>query len=270
MPYGIENIIDFLPLVRALVLPIVAFIALNYLLNFFESKLLSKAKTKKQITNIEMFQKVAKVILIALILWIALLSYVGSFAGLGLSISVFAVIIGWTFMRPLLGVLAWFTIVVRRPFGIGDRIEISDVKGDVEDITFTHIYIRETGGLVRDSEDSAGSLVTIPNAFFFEHPVTNYTDRDHMVLQEVAFNVTYNSNIEKAAQIAVGAAEKVLSKELPENHKAPFVRTFFKGKGMAIHVRFYAPAKNVSLYVSTVTEMIFKEIKKAKGIHLLD
>ncbi len=37
-------------------------------------------------------------------------------------------------------------VIIKRPFEIGDRIIIGDVRGDVIDLTLTHIYISEIGG----------------------------------------------------------------------------------------------------------------------------
>lgn len=268
-PFGIEVLNGTTPIVRAIAIPLVIFFLLSPLLNIVKEALLRKARTKKQITNIQLFHKLSKYVLILIVVWIAFLSYAGSLAGLGLSIGFFAVIVAWTFMRPILGVLAWFTIVIKRPFGIGDRIRIENIKGDVEDITLTHIYIRETGGLVRGSEDTAGSLVTIPNAFFFEYPVVNYTDRENYVLQEVTFRVTYESYFEKAAKIAQRVSEQVLNKEIPDYDKKPFVRTLFEDGGIGMHVRYYAPAKDYAKIADKVTYGILKELRKTKKVKLV-
>jgi small-conductance mechanosensitive channel len=269
IPFNSSMIEGVSPMLRAILTFILAFFFINFILNLAKRALLRHAKTKKQLTNIQVFYKLLKYATIIIIIWIVTLSYSGSIAGLGLSIGLFAVIIAWTFMRPLLGAVAWLTIIIKRPFAIGDCIEISNVKGDVEDITLTHIYLRQTGGLVRSGEDPAGSLVIIPNAFFFEQPITNYTDRDNLVLQEVAFIIDYKSNVDRTISIAKNVARQVLEKEMPEYKREPFVITLFQEKCIGVHVRFYAPAQNAAKYVSDISYGILKKINRATHIRII-
>ena len=200
-------------ILRAILVPLVVFIIFNFLLNVAKRELLKKARTKKQITNIDLFHKMAKYSLFLLLIIVAAFSYIGSWTGIGISVGFLSVIVAWTLMRPLLGVVAWLTLVIKRPVSIGDRVKIGDVKGDVEDITLTHIYVRETGSLVHGSEDVSGSLAIIPNAFLFEQSITNYTDKDNYVLDEVSFTITYESDIDKASKIATDVARKVLERK---------------------------------------------------------
>ena len=267
-PFDTAIYSQFAPLVRAILIPVIVFLILNFLLILTKKGLLKKAKTRKQTTNVYLFIKLAKYLMIIVIIWIAIFSYTAAWTGLGLSVGFFAVLIAWTFMRPLLGIIAWLTLVIKRPFVIGDRVKIGDIKGDVEDITLTHIYINETGGLVHGSEDTAGSFVIVPNAVLFEQNIINYTHDDNYVLQEVSFTVTFDSNLDNASKVALEVAKKVLKKEIPEYDKKPFIRTFFHINGVGVHVRFFAPAKELGTFTSNMTYEILKGLKKVKGVKL--
>ena len=259
---------SIMPLLRAIAIPIAVFIVFNFLLNLTKKGLLKKAKTKKQITNIELFQKVAKYSLVLMLVVVSTLSYIGSWTGIGISVGFLSVIIAWTLMRPLLGMVAWLTLVIKRPISIGDRIKIGDVKGDVEDITLTHIYVRETGALVHGSEDVSGSLAIVPNAFLFEQSITNYTDKDNYVLDEVSFTITYESDIDKASKIAMDIARKVLRKQIPGYVSKLYSRTYLHEEGVGIHVRFFAPAKELGQYTSDITHDLLHALKKTKKVKL--
>lgn len=264
----IPHLHSTIPLIRAVVIPVAVFIVFNFLLNLAKKTLLKKARTKKQITNIELFQKMAKYMLVLMLIIVATFSYIGSWAGIGISVGFLSVIVAWTLMRPLLGVVAWLTLVIKRPISIGDRIKVGEIKGDVEDITITHLYVREAGALVHGSEDISGSLAIIPNAVLFEQSITNYTDKDNYVLDEVSFTMTYESDIDKASKIGIDIAMKVLRKQIPGYVSKPYIRTYMHEEGVGIHVRFFAPAKELGQYTSDITYELLKEIKKTKKIKL--
>ena len=260
------------PLLRAILIPVAVFIVFNFILNLAKKGLLKKARTKKQITNVELFQKVAKYLLFLILIIVATISYIasgpGSWTGVGISVGFLAVVVAWTMMRPFLGIVAWMTFVIKRPISIGDRIKIGDVKGDVEDITLTHVYVRETGALVHGSEDVSGSLAIVPNAVLFEQSITNYTDKDNYVLDEVSFTITYESNIDEASKIAMNVARKVLRKELPGYVSKLYIRTYMHEEGVGIHVRFFAPAKELGQYTSDITYGILRELRKTRKVKL--
>jgi small-conductance mechanosensitive channel len=68
----------------------------------------------------------------------------------------------------------WVYILSRRPFQVGDRIEVDQFKGDVVDIRLFRFSLMEIGGWV-DAEQSTGRLVHVPNGLVFNTEVANYT-----------------------------------------------------------------------------------------------
>ncbi len=72
-------------------------------------------------------------------------------------------------------------VVTKRPFDIGDRIIIGDIKGDIVDINLSHIRMLEVGGLTEDEEVSA-RVVMVPNWMLFEKNIIDYTlDNDYVI-----------------------------------------------------------------------------------------
>lgn len=98
----------------------------------------------------------------------------------------------------------WAFIVTRRPFRLGDRIEIGKHKGDVIDIRafrFTLLEIENRVG----AEQSTGRLLHVPNGLAFTEPLANYTEGFRFLWHEIPVLVTFESNWEAAEQIILEA-----------------------------------------------------------------
>ena len=255
----------FIPMVRTIITVIIVFVFFSFILGVVKKGLLKKAKRKRQISNIEIFSKVLKFVFLVMLVIFALSSYAGSWAGLGIGIGLFSAALGWALQKPITGVAAWIMIVTKRPFHIGDRVIIGNVRGDVSDITLTHIYLREIGGIVAGEENS-GRIIMVPNSILFEQNITNYTQHDEYILDQVTFTVTHDSNLDKAMEICKESMKKLTKDIIKETKKEPYIRTYFQSDGISVHARYYAPAKNIQEYSSNMTKNIFDKIRKTKGV----
>ena len=94
----------------------------------------------------------------------------------------------------------WFYLLTRRPFKVGDRIEISNLKGDVVDIRLFRFSLMEVGNWV-DADQSTGRLVHVPNGNVFTTPIANYTEGFQYVWHELPFLVTFESDWRTAREI---------------------------------------------------------------------
>jgi small-conductance mechanosensitive channel len=106
---------------------------------------------------------------------------------------------------PLVNLAGWFFILWRRPFQVGDRIEIGTVKGDVIDQRLFMFSLMEIGNRV-DAEQSTGRVIHIPNGKVFAEPLANYTDGFQYIWNEIPVLVTFESNWEKAKEIMMEIA----------------------------------------------------------------
>lgn len=255
----------FIPLIRTVITVVIVFIVFSLILSVIKRNLLKRANRKKQISNIEIFSRVLKFIFLLLLIIFALSSYAGSWTGLGIGIGLFSAALGWALQKPITGVAGWIMVVTKRPFDIGDRVIIGSVRGDVVDITLTHVYLREVGGIV-EGEENSGRIIMVPNSTLFEQNIVNYTQKDDYILDQVTFMVTYESNVDKAIEIALESVRKVTRDVIKATKREPYVRTYFQSSGMNIHVRYYSPAKRIQEVSSNVTKEIFSKIIKTKGV----
>ncbi len=254
-----------LPVVTTIAMIAVVYVIFGFLLGIVKKNLLKLAKTKKQVSNVEIFSTTIKYVFVVLLVLIAVFSFSGDWTGLGLTLGLFSAAIGFALQKPITGIAAWIMIVTRRPFEIGDRIIIGSVKGDVRDISLTHITLKEIGGIIQ-TEENSGRSIMVPNNLLFEQNIVNYTQQDEFVLSQVFFTVTYKSDLNKAMKIGVQAAKKSIKQFAESVKKEPYARTSFQPSGINISVRFFVPAKRMTEISTEVTNTVFEKIAKEKSV----
>jgi len=175
-------------------------------------------------------------VLILVQVWFTAIQSLGTFLGLlwaGLAIA----------LKDLVADLAgWFFILWRRPFDLGDRIEIGGFAGDVVDRRIFQFTIMEIGNWV-DADQSTGRLIHIPNATLFTQPLANYVAGFPYLWNELKVVVTFESDWRKAKRVLDEVSEEFaidLTKEADEPRKRDEER-------FLIHYRKLTPVVYVSV-----------------------
>lgn len=110
---------------------------------------------------------------------------------------------------------AYFVILRGHTFGIGDRITLGGVRGDVVRLGFLKTTIMEMGApaSVEDSGSSwigarqyTGRLVTVAHGVIFTDPVFNYSREFPYLWEEITLPVTYTDDRQQAEEILLRAA----------------------------------------------------------------
>ena len=137
-------------------------------------------------------------------IWANAIRSVGTFLGLltaGLAIA----------LKDLVVNLAgWGFIVWRRPFQLGDRVQIGTHMGDVIDIRIFQFTLMEIGNWV-DADQSTGRIIHVPNGKVLTDVLANYTRGFQFLWNELPVLVTFESNWRKAKQ----ALEEIVSRHAP-------------------------------------------------------
>ena len=231
--------------------------------------LVKKVKTKKQVSNVKVFLSLIKFIFVFFLIVILISLFYGDFTQLGFVAGLLSVALGWALQRPISGVVAWLILVVRRPFDIGDRVIISDMKGDVANITLTHIFLDEVGGTI-EGEERSGRTVMIPTSIIFEKEIINYTRENEYILVEIVTAITYESNLEKAEEIITSAVQKIMTSfyvDFPRNiPKTPHTRLQFRDSGVDVTIRYYTITTKRNQIATDIRREIFHEIRKSKDV----
>ena len=101
----------------------------------------------------------------------------------------------------------WIFILWRRPFEVGDRIQIGDHAGDVIDLRIFQFTLLEIGNWV-GGDQSTGRVVHVPNGRVFTVELANYTRGFNFIWNEIPVRVTFESNWRKAKEILLEIAEE--------------------------------------------------------------
>lgn len=108
---------------------------------------------------------------------------------------------------PLTNLVGWAFIMWRRPFRVGDRIQIGDQAGDVIDVRIFQFSLMEIGNWV-NADQSTGRIIHVPNGLVFTLPLSNYTYGFNYIWNEIPVYLTFESNWEKAKGLLLKIAEK--------------------------------------------------------------
>ena len=116
----------------------------------------------------------------------------------------------------------YLLIISTNIYGIGDRISINNVTGDVMDIGFMRTTIMEIGQWVK-ADQYTGRVVTISNKALFDNPVFNYTRHWGYLWDEIMIPVTYTSDWRRTADIMLDVGNKYTA-QLQEDAEAKLVK----------------------------------------------
>ena len=109
--------------------------------------------------------------------------------------------------EPVSNLAAWAFIIWRRPFEVGDRIQIGSHAGDVIDLGLFQFTLNEIGAWV-EADQSSGRIIHVPNGKVFTDPVANYNKGFPYIWNEVPVLVTFESDWRKAKQLLTKIAIK--------------------------------------------------------------
>lgn len=113
---------------------------------------------------------------------------------------------------PLTNIAGWLFILIRRPFRIGDRIQVGNDKGDVVDIRPFRFLMLEVGNWVH-ADQGTGRVLHVPNGQVFKNTIANYDEAFGYIWNEIEVTVTFESDWRAAKKtlehILEAQAEKI-------------------------------------------------------------
>src|SRR5216684_8099255 len=133
------------------------------------------------------------------------------------ALGVGSIIVGLAVQTPMKSFIAWIYILVRRPFQVGDRIQIGDATGDVIDVGYLDTTLWEFGGKYISGDHPSGRLIKFPNEKVLDELIYNYSwPLFPYIWNEIKFNIAYQSDLEFVAKTMQEIAEAELGEEMME------------------------------------------------------
>ncbi|HEX6982994.1 MAG TPA: mechanosensitive ion channel family protein [Balneolaceae bacterium] len=137
---------------------------------------------------------------------------------------------------PVTDIAAWAYILWRKPFDVGDRIQIEDTQGDVIDKRLFKFTILEIGNWVQ-ADQSTGRVIHVPNHKVFSDSLANYTSDFEFIWNEIPVLVTFESDWKKAKQLLQEIADKHLENFVEQAQQ----QVRMAKKSYLIHYRYLTP-----------------------------
>ena len=150
---------------------------------------------------------------------------------------------------PIVNMGGWLFIIWRRPFVVGDRVELGEHSGDVIDQRVFQFILLEIGNWV-DADQSTGRLIHIPNGLVFREPLANYTRGMQYIWNEIPVLVTFESDWKKAKEIL---------SEIVEAHARDVVEE--------AEQQMLKASRQYMIFYSTLTPTVYTHVKES-GIML--
>ena len=262
------NILQSLAVI--IVLWLIRFITLRVVVRRVESKR-TQYKWRKNLTYIIAFIGV----LVIGQIWFSGMGSLATYLGLlsaGLAIAL---------KDPVTDLAAWMFIIWRKPFDVGDRIQLGEAKGDVIDVRPFKFSILEIGNWV-DADQSTGRVIHIPNHQVFTYQLANYTADFEFIWNEIAVLITFESDWKKAKEILTEIVNEV-SKDFIEHaqkhldkasksylieyrYLTPIVYTSVKDSGINLAVRYLTDPRRRRGTSQIMWEKILDEYAKHDNI----
>ncbi|MDZ7797726.1 MAG: mechanosensitive ion channel [Candidatus Marinimicrobia bacterium] len=177
----------------------------------------------------------------------------------------------------------WLFIVSRKPFKVGDRIEVQNIIGDVIDIRILQFSIVECGNWV-DADQSTGRIIHIPNSKALRDPLANYQIGFEYTWNEIPVLITFESDWKKAKEIlekianenvmhlSEGAQKQIRRAAqkyfIQYNKLTPIVYTTVKDSGVMLTIRFLVNPRQRRFSEHHIWEAILDAFNKEKNIDL--
>jgi len=202
--------------------------------------------------------------------------WVGVLASLG----VIGFAVTFALQQPILSLVAWFYIVLNRPYDVGDRVEIADIRGDVIEVGFLATTLWEVGGRLVSSGQPSGRVVTVPNAAVLSSQVVNDTALFEYVWSEVTVQVAYETDLNFAREAMIEEATAVVGEEMRRGvgtyqerlertavdldvREGPTVNVVQRESWVELRLRFLARSRRVTRAKNAIYERVLARFNDA-------
>jgi small-conductance mechanosensitive channel len=211
------------------------------------------------------------------VIWFAGLERIATFAGiLGAGLAV-------ALHDTIANIAGFLFIMLRRPFEVGDRIEIDGVAGDVIDIRVFQFSLLEIGNWV-DADQSTGRILQVPNGKVLRAVTASFNKGFEYIWHEIPVLITFESDWKEAKGILQDIVDddsfvvaedverqvrRAASRYLIYSGKVtPIVYTTVRDSGVLLTVRYMTKPKTRRGTEQQLWEQILQRFSENDNIEL--
>lgn len=181
--------------------------------SFAEAYVISRLDDDVSRYNVGRIVRLAEGIVIAFIVISALFA---NWYTAAVSLGIVSAIFGFALQTPISSFIGWVYILVKRPYRVGDRIQIGSATGDVIDVGYLDTTLWEFGGPYVSTDHPSGRIIKFPNANVLSEAVYNYSwPLFPYIWNEIYVQLAYGTDIRFVAE----TMQRVVAEELGDRMK---------------------------------------------------
>ncbi|HRP70449.1 MAG TPA: mechanosensitive ion channel family protein [Turneriella sp.] len=168
----------------------------------------------------------------------------------------------------------WAYIMIRRPYAIGDRVEVGEIAGDVIDIRLMETSIMEVSNT--EGRLTTGRIIYFPNAKVFTEIIATTSKEIAHTYQEMHVRLGPASDWQAVEKILIKATYEeykfaVEEKNKLENHEVrytvsgyrePRVLTEMQDGHIVLHLQFMAPHGLGTIMTDRIWRSFLSQVQK--------
>lgn len=137
------------------------------------------------------------------------------------SFGLISLVLGFALQAPITSFIAWLYIVFRKPYHVGNRIQIDGFIGDVIEINYLDTIIEECSGIYLGNDRKSGRIIHFPNSLILKSQVINYSGPFlPYIWNETAIQVAYTSDLKFVESCLLEAAVRDFKEQYPDKNPA--------------------------------------------------
>lgn len=140
--------------------------------------------------------RITRLLVVLLILIVAASFLFQNLYAAAVSFGLISLVLGFALQAPIASFIAWLYIIFRRPYQVGDRIQLAGYRGDVTEVNYLDTVMLECSGDYLGNDRRSGRVLTIPNSLLLRAEVVNYAGPlAPFIWNETPVQVAYTSDL---------------------------------------------------------------------------
>ena len=246
----VTTAIDMLPNFILALLVLLAFVLLARYVRRAVEKVLTRAYDNPQLTRLT--ARVARVatIIAGAMFALSIMHLDKTVTSVLAGAGIVGIALSFAFQDLAANFISGVFMAAKRPFRVGDVIEVQGYIGEVLQVNLRNTEIMTLNG----------NEVLIPNRLIFENPMKNfYKSKSRRV--DLKVGVSYAEDLDKVERVAINAIKEGLE-HLVDNEPVHVLYTEFGSSSINFEVRYWVPYDNYEQFLKGISDGI-KAIKKA-------
>jgi len=254
----VNYILKFLPNLAISIAILIFFIIIGKIFSFYVGKAMKRSKFTEY--AIFVWCGVARWAWYVLGFLVALLVL---FPGFGMSdliafVGVFSIALGLVFKDLITNIIAGMSIILSRPFNLGDHIEGGGVSGVVGNISTRCTTLNQADG----------TIIYVPNSILY-FSVLKVNTRNKWRRGEYTVGIGYEEDIDTAKEVCIEAAKKAPGVITDDpDHPVEAGCTDLGDSAVSIRVRWWTLSDGGSYWGSYAAVQLIKDALVEKGIDI--